>query len=529
MSGNIAPERLDELIADNASDPAVSFDLLEQKAKMSAPAQAAELNVVRAALAERYPDLIQSDVVGIRIEAAEFYMKADLLEQALGQLYLAFDRLQDSSANHELMEAVLKNIASLEEKAGREEKARQLRGMIDALPATLDKPPASRSNDPGYAKIEVFYATDRARTGRSFPSRFYGHERADFLDYGVLNVTLPRTHVSGSIITPSIWKLEFSEDPTKHTMLQSVTPLDQKVFYSMAQQSLSDRGASDAFVFVHGYNVSFDTAAKRTAQIAYDMNFAGLPILYSWPSRGATTGYVPDSAVVRLSGRKLTHFLEDFAAKSGAKTVHLIGHSMGNRALTDALELLALRRAPVEVPIFDQVIFAAPDVDQGLFAAVVPTIKPIAKRLTLYASDQDLALRASQKLHGNAPRAGQAGEASLSHSEIDTIDMSGLGDDVLAHSYVANDESAMLDIATLFWRNADPSDRCGLNRHAEKLRVWLFVGAECANLTALSLVSTLRNEGAETRNQVRSVVRRDFQDARQTRAIEPLLLNLVSE
>ena len=38
------------------------------------------------------------------------------------------------------------------------------------------------------------------------------------------------------------------------------------------------------FVFVHGFNVSFENALRRTAQIAYDLNFDGAPFLFSWPS-----------------------------------------------------------------------------------------------------------------------------------------------------------------------------------------------------------------------------------------------------
>ena len=36
----------------------------------------------------------------------------------------------------------------------------------------------------------------------------------------------------------------------------------------------------DAFVFIHGFNVAFEDAVMRTAQIAYDLGFDGAPILY---------------------------------------------------------------------------------------------------------------------------------------------------------------------------------------------------------------------------------------------------------
>ena len=49
-------------------------------------------------------------------------------------------------------------------------------------------------------------------------------------------------------------------------------------------------------VFIHGFNVPFEDAIYRTAQLAHDLDFDGAPILYSWPSRGTMLGYVAASA-----------------------------------------------------------------------------------------------------------------------------------------------------------------------------------------------------------------------------------------
>ena len=52
----------------------------------------------------------------------------------------------------------------------------------------------------------------------------------------------------------------------------------------------------EAFVFVHGYNNSFKAAAFRTAQIAYDLEFEGAAICYSWPSQGGEVLGLPSYA-----------------------------------------------------------------------------------------------------------------------------------------------------------------------------------------------------------------------------------------
>ncbi len=142
-------------------------------------------------------------------------------------------------------------------------------------------------------------------------------------------------------------------------------------------------------------------------QIAYDLNFEGIPFVYSWPSMGNPFGYISDEAVVRLGGRRLLSVLDNLANKVGVSRIHLIAHSMGGRALSDALELMAMRQvgSPSPDPVFEQVLFAAPDIDVDLFADMAQRFQSISRRLTLYASSKDAALETSRSLHGeNTPR-----------------------------------------------------------------------------------------------------------------------------
>ena len=532
LSGDIPFEEIDALVAANADDAAVAFDLLGLKVEglvnRQSFAEAANTILIQAQLAVRFPNLIGSDIPALYIDAAELFQEAGDIDSAITQLLAALTALRERAANPKLLSDLLLQIADLEDSRGQHDRAAGFRDAAQDIPPPGDAPAGARSGDSGFVRVNVYYATDRALTGKTRPARMFGSDLANDLNYGIAEVTIPRTHAPGQFETPSVWKLEFTEDPAKHVMLQSVSPVDKNAFFGAMSQDLNTSGASDAFVFIHGYNVAFDKAAKRTAQLARDMNFQGLSVLYSWPSKGATIGYIPDTAVVRLSGRRLTNFLEDLVAKSGATTIHLIAHSMGNRAMTDALELMALRRAPIQEPVFDQVIFAAPDVDQGLFAEMMPTIRPLAKRLTLYASDKDRALEASRKLHGNRPRAGQGGDVALQHEAVDTIDMSVLGNDVLAHSYVSNEQSAILDLSMLFWLNLSPENRCGLiGTVADTVRqVWKYETSECSYSNLLPFVSTLRNQGAVSKAEIKETLRRNFADADQLRELEPVLLGL---
>ena len=55
--------------------------------------------------------------------------------------------------------------------------------------------------------------------------------------------------------------------------------------------------------------VSFEDAARRTAQIAHDLGLPLVPMLYSWPSEGAVLRYGTDAANVEWTIPHFTEFL----------------------------------------------------------------------------------------------------------------------------------------------------------------------------------------------------------------------------
>ena len=173
---------------------------------------------------------------------------------------------------------------------------------------------------------------------------------------------------------PDIWKLEFHPDPEKHIVLQKVDWEAKAQFLKDVAGMVSASPGKEAFVFVHGYNVSFEDAAIRTAQLAYDFGFKGAPIFYSWPSRGSLFGYLDDeTSVQQTAGRLKTVSSRMLTASSGATVVHLIAHSMGNRALLQVLAELAADPQFKDFGKFSTVVFAAPDVDRDVFMQTAAT------------------------------------------------------------------------------------------------------------------------------------------------------------
>ncbi|MEM8652146.1 MAG: alpha/beta fold hydrolase, partial [Pseudomonadota bacterium] len=418
---------------------------------------------------------------------------------------------------------------------GKNQEVARLRALGDNL-RSKEKTTGTRGvgDEGGFREVDVFYATDRLRTDRENPAELYGSGRGE-LEYGTLRVSIPDIHVPGAIEAPSIWSLEFSENPAKHIILQSVSPLEERVFYERLQTVMQFRERKEAFVFIHGFNVRFEAAAKRAAQLAHDMNYRGVPVLYSWPSVGRTTSYIADTAVVRLSGRRLAEFLRSLRAQSGADVIHIVAHSMGNRALTDALELLAARWTGegITEPQFGQIFFAAPDVDAGLFAEMASSIRPFAKRLTLYTSKKDWALVTSRKLHGNAPRAGQGGEVISQSTDFDTVDMSDLGEDMLAHSYFANDSSALVDIMALLWRNTEPSARCGVEPEqatgTNVAKNWIYRKGQCDVSRIMGLIATAWEQPRVDFPKIQKLIARYSNDPNEKQRLEQTFSSILGD
>lgn len=320
------------------------------------------------------------------------------------------------------------------------------------------------TQDPPLATVKIFYATNREASGAGRQSPYYTAEPtgSGSLGMGSCLVTIPRDHQMGEIEGPSIFRLEFSRNAANHVFLKSVSPeTNQQKFFDGISAKVLESPKREAFVFVHGFNVTFEDAALRTAQMAYDLGFAGAPILYSWPSQGSLLDYLKDGRNADLSAKELKAFLEELTSRTGVRTVHLIAHSMGNRVLTQALVQMADtgKRANVH---FRQVALLAPDIDAVLFQQIAERIESEADRVTLYASSKDGALLLSKKLAGY-PRAGDATPYPIMIPGIDSIDASAVDTSMLGlfHQYYADNRTILSDLFQLL-RDNPPESRFGL-------------------------------------------------------------------
>ncbi len=337
----------------------------------------------------------------------------------------------------------------------------------------------------GQSFIKVGQLVRLAKDGGSW----YGTSRFETTDYplhlGTSDVSLPPNHHKGIVERPSVFSLEFEEREDRHVMVHRIETLDTDAFFSELKNRVSSTSDRSALVYVHGYNVEFDEALQRTAQLSKDIEFKGAPILYSWPSNGQLMRYRRDEANVEWSVAHLERFLTDVHRKTGVKQLHVIAHSMGNRALVGALQLLRLRY-PDQQPMLSQVILAAPDMDADEFRdRYAEAVDAVAKRATLYASANDRALLASVQLHGHR-RLGLTSSPQPTVVGVDLVDVTPVDTSLLGHNYYGSHPLMIRELMSLVHQGIPPEERTWLTTLADRRvpPLWRFIpelAAQAAN------------------------------------------------
>lgn len=304
--------------------------------------------------------------------------------------------------------------------------------------------------DRGFSRELVYYATDRGRSGRNQAAEFFTAKRGE-LEYGVCEVSIPYLHQPGEMESRQWY--EWKHDPARHiVMLDPLTTMSEAAWIARMRSKLGTATQRDVLVFVHGYNVSFEGAVRRTAQLSYDLNFPGAAVCYSWPA-GNQLNYANDWTNAEWSVPHCQHVLRQIALYCRAERVHLIAHSMGSRVLTFALKDLASDLASLSSkPLFNQVVLAAPDIDADTFRTqIAPAISRASQRLTIYASNKDKALDLSRELNGYArlgTAASLAGQADML-GQIECVDATDLFDDSwlnLRHAYYGDSPVLISDL-----------------------------------------------------------------------------------
>ena len=264
----------------------------------------------------------------------------------------------------------------------------QKRDLARSLNEHIERPFASSE------LLTVHFATNRAGSGRDCSNQSFAPRGANELRFGHCEINVPKAHGVGSLPEGN----GPYADPNRFFKIGRHRS-------SVSQTFMSEIPASEeVLLFVHGFNVPFEEAVLRAAQIGFDTKFQGEVVLFTWPAGAEdvvgqvllNATYLANRESARGSQEVFGQFLEVLLA--GGHRVHLIVHSMGHQVVLPVVA--GLGREGREA-FLGELILNAPDFGTSDFLSIAPFLSRSARRVTLYCSPGDRALLASQQVNGN--------------------------------------------------------------------------------------------------------------------------------
>ena len=280
--------------------------------------------------------------------------------------------------------------------------------------------------------IDILFVTNRKQKGKFFgcTDNQFGVELDPQTQFGMCRINVPKNHVVGQI------PIAKNNRQSSHDYFKF---LGAKSYNAETFLEVIKKRERTPLVFVHGFNVRYQEAVMRAAQIAYDLKYQGPVILFSWPA-GSGDGFFDDkflnktyeqnakSAVASIAPFK--KFLNEL--KNAQIKINLGVHSMGHQLVLPALKDLGIES---EDHFVNELILNAPDYHADDFVELTDVIKNVTKRMTLYCSYNDKAMLASKTVN-NGDRLG-----ACTYSEnVDSINVSLIDDDTFAlgHGYYSS-------------------------------------------------------------------------------------------
>ena len=303
---------------------------------------------------------------------------------------------------------------------------------------TAGKPPAG-------VVVEIMYATDRNITEEEDPKRYYGENRGQ-VSYGRCRMIVRPDKAKSRFADPSLWEADTGKKIKKKAELQSLRTYEKQEFLNEVSRKMNTSPDPSVLVYIHGFGRKFERSARTHGTMVYELSYLGVPILYSWPSKGKASAYPADRTTLEWSTPHFVAFIDNVALHTGAETIHLAAHSLGNQALLKALVHFIDDR-PSEVQWkFGEIILMAPDVDRDIFYRdFAPALARAASRVTLYVSAVDVPLTASRKIN-RYPRVGDAKDGPVIAAGIETVDAREVTNLVTGHSYYRDSPEVMSDL-----------------------------------------------------------------------------------
>ncbi len=304
----------------------------------------------------------------------------------------------------------------------------------------LKKELNQRIQDPmiGTKELEILIVTNRSTESQESCTNQYFLNHPDKIKYLSCNVNVPSRHSIGSLDTSSDSIL----DRDLYFYSRNFQRLQKEEFFDKIKKD------KEKLIFVHGFNVEFEEALFRAAQIKYDLKFQGQIILFTWPAGPEKSGLLNQIllnktyAINLVNAKNTIPLFKEFIneiyknTKNSEIELYIIVHSMGHQIVIPSLVQLSKENS-IRKKI-KELIFNAPDYPVDQFKTEVTLLKNIAERITIYCSPSDNALKVSEQVNG-VRRLGQCFLMDgVDVINVGRIDNPALGIAGLGHGYYSS-------------------------------------------------------------------------------------------
>lgn len=352
-------------------------------------------------------------------------------------------------------------------------------------------------------KIELVYVTDRVPEQDSEGRLDYGYGRSKSAAFGVATIEIGENLSWDEVLHDSLTRDRHNPLPLSITSIEekartpgSPIPFevkDGKIWYDAdvlaeawaafeklgeeLRERLARTPRKELFIFVHGYNNTFEDAAETLAELWHFMGREGVPLLYTWPAgHGGLSGYAYDRESGEFTIHHLKMLLTGLATIPEIEQINILAHSRGTDVATAALrELFIASRAAGRDPLTEfrisNLVLAAPDLDlqvvQQRLAA--EAFGQGVGHITIYTSAEDKAIRISAWLFDSLRRIGTVQAADLTPEAMAFLDESARTDFVnnrgktgfIGHGYWHSNPAVSSDLVMVLRFDAPPGAEHG--------------------------------------------------------------------
>jgi esterase/lipase superfamily enzyme len=295
------------------------------------------------------------------------------------------------------------------------------------------------------AEADILYVTDRQPEQDESGNLRYGYGRSKSLAFGSVVVNLgdgltwdelvastQSSSFSGRVEL-SVRSIEeigrFPRTPAPYTVVDNAFIEDRD--YQARQEQAAERfrqevlhrleltPRKEVFIYVHGYNNTFEDAAYVSAEYWHFLGREAVPIVYTWPAGyPGLFGYTYDRESSEFTVFHLKQMLSILSAMPEVKGIHLTAHSRGTDTVTAAVrELFILARGaglhPRQRYKIQNLVLAAPDLDVEVLQQrlTAERVDHGFGNFTIYFSPSDEAIGIAESLF-SSPR-GRIGTLDL--------------------------------------------------------------------------------------------------------------------